>query len=142
VVAQLPADTVSLYSYALGSIDSEQFAEMVIDPADTGGTHILADGKATSSGEYFCEVKQLDPFSFTDVDFLKIDCEGYELEVLKGATETLARCRPAIIVEQKPHKLAANYGARGRPAVEFLLGLGLGYVLRREIGGDFILSVD
>jgi len=35
------------------------------------------------------EVKTLDSYSFTDYNFLNMDVQGYELEVLKGAKETL-----------------------------------------------------
>lgn len=33
------------------------------------------------------------------VDFIKIDVEGMEMQVLGGLTETLARCRPALFIE-------------------------------------------
>jgi len=45
------------------------------------------------------EVNTLDSFHFVDVDFIKIDVEGHELEVLKGGVETITRCRPWIVVE-------------------------------------------
>ncbi|MDC7788250.1 FkbM family methyltransferase [Rhodoplanes sp. TEM] len=41
----------------------------------------------------------LDGLSPERLDLLKIDVEGMELEVLKGADETLRRCRPQVIVE-------------------------------------------
>ena len=36
------------------------------------------------------------------VDLIKIDVEGCELDVLKGATETLARFKPVIFFECNP----------------------------------------
>lgn len=33
------------------------------------------------------------------VDLIKIDAQGHDLRVLRGAAETLARCRPALLVE-------------------------------------------
>jgi FkbM family methyltransferase len=41
----------------------------------------------------------LDSFEFSDLRFLKIDVEGAELDVLRGATETLRRSRPLLFVE-------------------------------------------
>lgn len=44
-------------------------------------------------------LRTLDGFRFERVDFLKIDVEGHELAVLRGAEETLRRCRPLLLFE-------------------------------------------
>jgi FkbM family methyltransferase len=41
------------------------------------------------------------------IDFIKIDVEGSELEVLRGAGRTLARCRPAVMLEFNSFALSA-----------------------------------
>lgn len=41
----------------------------------------------------------VDAFAPERVDLLKIDVEGMELEVLAGASATLARCKPQILIE-------------------------------------------
>jgi FkbM family methyltransferase len=41
----------------------------------------------------------VDEFQLERLDFVKIDVEGAELEVLHGATETVTRCRPVISAE-------------------------------------------
>ena len=41
----------------------------------------------------------LDKFNFDSVDLLKIDVEGHELQVVKGAEQTIKKCRPLIILE-------------------------------------------
>ena len=66
-------------------------------------------------------------------DLVKIDVEGYELEVLKGARETLSRCRPLLFLELHPDRLAAL----GSSTVEVVELLGrLGYDLLQVAGGS------
>jgi len=45
------------------------------------------------------KVKKLDDFDLAKVDVLKIDAEGNELPILKGATETIDRSRPILAIE-------------------------------------------
>ncbi len=51
------------------------------------------------SGGTDARMSTLDAHQFRDVDFIKIDTEGYEGYVLQGAAETLARCKPVVVIE-------------------------------------------
>jgi FkbM family methyltransferase len=52
-------------------------------------------------------VTTIDGFRFPKVDFIKIDVEGMEIDVLKGAVETIKQCLPVISVEaDRPDKTA------------------------------------
>lgn len=82
-------------------------------------------------------VKRLDSFNLQDVDFIKLDCEGFELFALRGGAETLLRCKPCVIVEQKPGR-AQKFGLDEKGAVPFLEKRGA--KLREVVSGDFILS--
>ena len=48
---------------------------------------------------YTTDVKMLDSFLLPRVDLMKIDAEGVELEILRGAYITLQRLRPIVIFE-------------------------------------------
>jgi hypothetical protein len=126
-----------LHDCALGSRDG--FIRLLVNPADTGDTHVV---EGSISGIAYTEAKmyRMDSYAFAAIDFIKIDCEGFELDVLSGAVDTLRRCKPCVIVEQKQHKMQKNFGTKGTPAVEFLRSLGA--VLRKEMGGDYIMSWD
>lgn len=42
---------------------------------------------------------RLDDMGQADIGFIKIDVEGHEMAVLAGATQTIARCRPNMLIE-------------------------------------------
>jgi FkbM family methyltransferase len=42
------------------------------------------------------------------VDLIKIDIDGFECGMLRGARDTLARMRPTIVMELSPHQLDEN----------------------------------
>ncbi|MHB8084856.1 MAG: FkbM family methyltransferase [Dehalococcoidia bacterium] len=51
-------------------------------------------------------VTTLDSYSFTGVGFIKIDVEGHETEVLKGAEKTISREKPVMIIEIEQRHLS------------------------------------
>jgi len=50
------------------------------------------------------------------VDLIKIDVDGFEMEVLDGATNTLEAARPAIVMELAPYTLEERGEAPDAPA--------------------------
>jgi FkbM family methyltransferase len=84
---------------------------------DTEASLAAAPGAGGGGGEWEqreIEVRPLDSFGLTDLSLLKIDVEGHELEVIRGARETLARERPVLMVEIERRHLAG----RGRSMEE------------------------
>lgn len=123
------APTVEIHPFALGA--SEGLIALNIEQDNTGATHILR-GKEGS-----IPLKTLDSFDIHDVDFIKIDVEGYELEVLKGAKELLARESPVIIVEQKDKYIVPEEGPKA--AVKYLIN-NFGFRVISKIVDDWILK--
>lgn len=80
-----------------------------------------ADPRVTRVDRYQVPVITLDSLALPDVTAIKVDAEGAEEEVLRGAGQTLARCRPLLTVE-----LEERHRAGCTRAVPALLGE-LGY---------------
>lgn len=50
----------------------------------------------------------LDNYDWQDVDFIKIDVEGYENEVILGALKLIERCKPIILYEKDRNNTSPN----------------------------------
>lgn len=78
----------------------------------------------------------IDSLGFIDVDFIKIDVEGLEEFVVRGAEATILRCRPLIVVEQKGEDGKLGHDMEG--ARKYLAGLGMKAL--DCIGGDYYMG--
>jgi FkbM family methyltransferase len=81
----------------------------------------------TASGAYQVMAMTLDSLALPSVDLIKIDAEGHELSVLKGAEALIRRCRPVLIVEMPNAETSA-----------FLRGLG--YALTQTDGSPNVVA--
>ena len=61
--------------------------------------NVLEDPAGSPQAECLVPTLRLDDYGFKSVGFVKIDVEGHELAVLRGAEETLRQCSPTILVE-------------------------------------------
>ena len=70
----------------------------------TNHTHLNYVVGDTKPREGDIECRSLDSFDLSDVDYIKIDVDGFEIPVLQGAQETLKRNSPVINIEMKERK--------------------------------------
>ena len=87
---------VELRKYALGNANSTIDIEVVND--NTGQSFV----KDETMGKGSISIKRIDDLDLPKFGLLKLDCERYELEILKGGIETILKYKPIIIVEQHP----------------------------------------
>lgn len=95
----VPWQNLEVWPIALGTKDTT--IDMIITEGNTGHSHI--DKNTVGSGQV--QMKKLDSLAlnFDTIDYVKIDCEGYEVEILKGGEATIKHHKPVMVVEQKLH---------------------------------------
>jgi FkbM family methyltransferase len=112
---------------ALGAVNGGR--RMDVQPKNTGGHQMTHE-----PGEI--PMLRIDDLGLADCDLLLLDLVGYEFFALLGATQTIMRTRPLIIVEQ-------NKKSRGQGfqpgAIELLLN-SLDYRVRTTAGENIIFE--
>ena len=79
-------DNIELIDYAMG--DTETNVSLTNDDF-TQARRIISSGNIL--------MQTVDSFKFEDVDLIKVDVEGFEMNVLRGAKDTLKNCKFLMI---------------------------------------------
>lgn len=91
---------VNLFNVALSNIEGDSFIF-----TNNDGDASLAGIRDEKFNQMFpCHLKQLDSYQFNKLDFIKIDVEGSEWQMIAGATKTIVLHRPTIILETFKNK--------------------------------------
>lgn len=123
------------YNVAIGSSKKKEvFCVREIDGGTSGLPLFDENNEAVvghNESSYPVNVETLDSFKLTNVGLLKIDVEGYELDVLKGAVKTLIRNNyPSILFECNymigchPDNLEETFESAQKKLFVFLADLG------------------
>jgi FkbM family methyltransferase len=128
---------VSLHQAALGDATGEVTLSVpVVDGvaneqwASTAKSYV-GHGARVGEQRFAVPLRRLDEFDISDLTAVKLDAEGAEYEVLRGAADTLRRCRPVLSIEiEERHRPGSTYSV---PA--FLDALG--YDACWEFWGDW-----
>lgn len=132
-------DTSNVSIHNFGLSDSGSFVRMIPKP-NAGASFIDWGSEYNTEPFVVTTVKTLDGLNIGRVDFIKVDVEGHELHLLKGARETISRYKPLVVCElNKP--LLSRAGTSTEEVIGFMKSLG--YRLEslergRSVDGDHI----
>lgn len=108
---------VESYNQALGNDDG--YVKLTEESA-TQNTRVLLENGET-------KINKLDSLGYNDVDFIKIDVEGLEMEVLKGAARTLENVE-YLMIELNGN--SERYGSSKKDIKEHLKSLGFKILIK------------
>lgn len=108
---------IKLYNQALGNNDT--FVKLT-EESSTQNTRVLLQKGET-------KINKLDSLNLEGVDFIKIDVEGLEMEVLKGAKKTLQNVE-YLMIELNGN--SEKYGSSKRDIKEHLNALGFEVLIK------------
>jgi FkbM family methyltransferase len=125
--------------------DSETYLDLFAAARSNTGESSLSQTNASQAGTvrnvYHVQARPLDDIletaGVTRVDLVKIDVEGAEMLVFKGARQTLAHYSPVISVELIDRQLK-SMGSSVAEVTEFLRSQG--YTARQTIGDNVVFA--
>ena len=89
---------VDFYNFGLGY--KEELTTLWYDSAQKNSGNSTMEGKLPETDSArFVPVIQMDSLEINNVKLIKIDVEGYEVEVLKGAIKTIEMFHPDMFIE-------------------------------------------
>jgi FkbM family methyltransferase len=100
-VARNHIDNIEVHAVGLGAADG--IAPFFAPPEENLGTGSFVGDYSSQNIRYRdLEIREGDPYLLEHVgrvDVVKVDVEGFEIEVLRGMRQTLESCRPDLVLE-------------------------------------------
>lgn len=87
-------------------------------------------------GDGILPTMRLDDLALPVVDFLQLDIEGMEHAAITGALDTLRRCKPVVMVEDKG--LSLKFGQPEGAVIGLLQANG--YIVKDRLNRDIVLA--
>ena len=109
------------YSFGLGA--KNDVINVNYNPTETGNTHASKDGNQTIT------IRKLDDMNLPKIDYIKVDTEGFEIEVLKGGENMIKEYKPFIHVEVK-ERILQKQGISSNDVVDYLTSINYKEVMR------------
>jgi len=118
-------DSIRTYNTALGSTTGT--LDLYLAEANSGAHSAFQSNTNVSDKKVQVPMRTLDSVveqdSITDIKMIKLDVEGYELEVLRGAVQVLRQQKPMLIVELND-EIQQAAGSSSSSVKELLSSLG------------------
>ncbi|MBN9349750.1 MAG: FkbM family methyltransferase [Chitinophagaceae bacterium] len=124
-------NNILIFNEGLG--ESQSIAALYnVNPHNRGMQRLLADDNTDSYDKEIVQINTLDnkieTAQLPHPDVIKIDVEGYELKVLRGARQTLVKHKPVLFIELDDDNLKEQKNS----AIEMISFLKeLGYIIRK-----------
>jgi len=109
--------------FNVGLSDTERTATLSTDPSNCGAASLGKRFDGNRAFQQEVKLRTLDSFGDIyshEIGLIKIDVEGHELDVLKGANQFITKNRPTILFEQH----LSEFKEGKSPTVEYLKSIG------------------
>lgn len=88
-------ENFKIHEYSLSNFNGN--GELYVDDKGLGNNTLDKDSGLTN--KIIVKVKKLDDLNFNEIDYIKIDVQSHELEVIEGSINTLKRNSPVLCIE-------------------------------------------
>lgn len=129
---------------ALALSESDSTATITLfDKQPTGHASLARKGKGVAIQ---CRTKSLDQYlaenEIENVNFLKVDVEGAELDLLKGATRIFSQEVPPVIVMEMALEQSRHFGYLPNDLLNFILSMADYHVFKIDEVGGRLIEID
>jgi len=116
---------VTVHRFALSDAEGHRLLVWTRNTENPGGYFVVDQVPTPEMEAQPVLLRPLDDLRLQRVDFMKVDVEGAEMRVFRGAQATLEKCRPVVLSELSPDML--KRGSDVTPEAVFSLFETMGY---------------